>query len=152
MSKTGGSKKNSRLARAKKLAKLGRLTGKAAAKTVVTAARTLPAVVGAVTAFAGTLRSGLKTIKETTAVREAQPLKGEITMKKSTLIALIVFLSTIAGALAAAYFYLAKREKELYEYEQMLFSEDYEGDDGSEDDTDAADETDAPAGETDKDE
>ena len=102
MSKTGGSKKNSRLARAKKLAKLGRLTGKAAAKTVVTAARTLPAVVGAVTAFAGTLRSGLKTIKETTAVREAQPLKGEITMKKSTLIALIVFLSTIAGALVVA--------------------------------------------------
>ena len=95
MSKTGGSKKNSRLARAKKLAKLGRLTGKAAAKTVVTAARTLPAVVGAVTAFAGTLRSGLKTITETTAVREAQPLKGEITMKKSTLIALIVFLSTM---------------------------------------------------------
>ena len=55
-------------------------------------------------------------------------------MKKSTLVALLVFLSAIAGALAAAYFYLARREKELDEYEQMLFSEDYadaDDDDGS---------------------
>ena len=49
-------------------------------------------------------------------------------MKKSTLVALLVFLSAVAGALAAAYFYLVKREKELDEYEQMLFSEDYDED------------------------
>ena len=51
-------------------------------------------------------------------------------MKKSTLVALLVFLSAVAGALAAAYFYLVKREKELDEYEQMLFSEDYDDEDG----------------------
>ena len=56
-------------------------------------------------------------------------MKGEITMKKSTLVALLVFLSAVAGALAAGYCYLLKREKELDEYEQMLFSEDYEEDD-----------------------
>ena len=50
--------------------------------------------------------------------------------KKSTLVALLVFLSAVAGALAAAYFYLVKREKELDEYEQMLFSEDYDDEDG----------------------
>ena len=56
-------------------------------------------------------------------------MKGEITMNKSTLVALLVFLSAVAGALAAGYCYLLKREKELDEYEQMLFSEDYEEDD-----------------------
>lgn len=40
-----------------------------------------------------------------------------------------MFLSAVAGALAAGYCYLLKREKELDEYEQMLFSEDYEEDD-----------------------
>ena len=104
----------------------------------------LPVAVGASAAFGKSLKKILK--------KARQKKKGEITMKKSTLVALLVFLSAIAGALAAAYFYLARREKELDEYEQMLFSEDYEGEDGSEDDTDAADETDAPAGETDKDE
>lgn len=54
--------------------------------------------------------------------------KGEITMKKSTFVSLIVFLSAVAGALGAAYLYLIKREKELDEYEQMLFSEEYEDD------------------------
>lgn len=49
-------------------------------------------------------------------------------MKKSTFVSLIVFLSAVAGALAAAYVYLMKRERELDEYEQMLFSEDYEDD------------------------
>lgn len=59
---------------------------------------------------------------------EKQKKKGVITMKKSTFISLIVFLSAAAGALAAAYVYLMKRERELDEYEQMLFSEDYEDD------------------------
>ena len=86
----------------------------------------LPVAVGASAAFGKSLKKNLK--------KARQKKKGEITMKKSTLVALLVFLSAIAGALAAAYFYLARREKELDEYEQMLFSEDYadtDYDDGS---------------------
>lgn len=86
----------------------------------------LPVAVGASAAFGKSLKKNLK--------KARQKKKGEITMKKSTLVALLVFLSAIAGALAAAYFYLARREKELDEYEQMLFSEDYadtDDDDGS---------------------
>lgn len=60
--------------------------------------------------------------------REKQKKKGVITMKKSTFVSLIVFLSAVAGALAAGYVYLMKRERELDEYEQMLFSEDFEDD------------------------
>lgn len=48
-----------------------------------------------------------------------------ITMRKSTFIAVLVFLSAVAGALAAAYVYLQRREAELDEYEQLLFSEDF---------------------------
>ena len=72
-------------------------------------------------------------------------MKGEITMKKSTLVALLVFLSAVAGALAAGYCYLLKREKELDEYEQMLFSEEYE-----EDDLPAAEDAEAPKAEEDE--
>ena len=89
-------------------------------------AQLLPVAVGASAAFGKSLKNNLK--------KARQKKKGEITMKKSTLVALLVFLSAIAGALAAAYFYLARREKELDEYEQMLFSEDYadtDDDDGS---------------------
>lgn len=46
-------------------------------------------------------------------------------MKKSTLITIIVFLSAVVGALAAAFVYLRRREAELDEYEQLLFSEDF---------------------------
>ena len=51
--------------------------------------------------------------------------KEEITMKKSTLVAVVAFLSAIAGALAALFLYLRRREKELYEYEALLFSEEF---------------------------
>ena len=74
-------------------------------------------------------------------------MKGEITMKKSTLVALLVFLSAVAGALAAGYCYLLKREKELDEYEQMLFSEEYD-----EDDLPAEDDAEAPKAEEDDEE
>ena len=37
--------------------------------------------------------------------------KEEITMKKSTLVAVVAFLSAIAGALAALFLYLRRREK-----------------------------------------
>ena len=85
-------------------------------------AQMLPAAAGAVAVFGKTMERKLK--------KAQQKKKGEITMKKSTLVALLVFLSAVAGALAAAYFYLVKREKELDEYEQMLFSEDYDDEDG----------------------
>lgn len=54
-------------------------------------------------------------------------------MKKSTIIAWVAFFSAIAGALAAAYFYIQRREQELDEYENLLFSEDFseESDDDS---------------------
>lgn len=46
------------------------------------------------------------------------------TMKKSYLIAVIAALAAVAGALAAVAIYLRRREKELDEYENLLFGED----------------------------
>ena len=43
-------------------------------------------------------------------------------MKKSCLVAVITVLAAVAGALAAVY--LHRREKELDEYERLLFGED----------------------------
>ena len=43
-------------------------------------------------------------------------------MKKSCLVAVITVLAAVAGALAAVAVYLHRREKELDEYEQLLFS------------------------------
>ena len=43
-------------------------------------------------------------------------------MKKSCLIAVIATLAAVAGALGAVY--LPRREKELDEYERLLFGED----------------------------
>ena len=48
-----------------------------------------------------------------------------ITMKKSTFAAIVIFLSAAVGALVAAYLYIQRREKELDEYEQLLFSEEF---------------------------
>ena len=45
-------------------------------------------------------------------------------MKKSYLIAVITTLAAVAGALAAVAVYLRRREKELDEYERLLFGED----------------------------
>ena len=45
-------------------------------------------------------------------------------MKKSCLIAVITTLAAVAGALAAVAEYLHRREKELDEYERLLFGED----------------------------
>ena len=45
-------------------------------------------------------------------------------MKKSCLIVVIATLAAIAGALAAVAVYLRRREKELDEYERLLFGED----------------------------
>ena len=52
-------------------------------------------------------------------------------MKKSTFGAMLAFLFAAAGALTAAALYLYRREKELDEYERLLFNDEYE-DDGDE--------------------
>ena len=57
-------------------------------------------------------------------------------MKKTTFGAGLAFLFAAAGALTAAALYLYHREKELDEYERLLFSDDYDDFD-DEDDTDA---------------
>ena len=53
-------------------------------------------------------------------------------MKKSTFGAVLAFLFAAAGALTAAALYLRHREKELDEYERLLYSDD--GDDYDDDD------------------
>lgn len=53
-------------------------------------------------------------------------------MKKSTFGAALAFLAAATGALTAAWLYLRRREKELDEYEELLFSDD-EGDQETED-------------------
>lgn len=45
-------------------------------------------------------------------------------MKQSTYVALVLMLAAGVGALTAAWLYVRRREKELDEYEQLLFSED----------------------------
>ena len=49
-------------------------------------------------------------------------------MKKSTFGAVLAFLFAAAGALTAAALYLYRREKELDEYERLLFSDEYDDD------------------------
>ena len=56
--------------------------------------------------------------------------------EKTTFGAALAFLFAAAGALTAAALYLHHREKELDEYERLLFSDDYDDFD-DEDDTDA---------------
>ena len=51
--------------------------------------------------------------------------EDEIIMKKSTFAAILAFIAAAAGALMAAWLYIRRREKELDEYEQLLFSEDF---------------------------
>lgn len=57
-------------------------------------------------------------------------------MKKSTFGAVLAFLFAAAGALTTAALYLYHREKELDEYERLLFSDDYDDfDDEDDEDT-----------------
>ena len=55
-------------------------------------------------------------------------------MKKSTFGAALAFLFAAAGALTAAALYLYRREKELDEYERLLFSDEYDDEDDDYDD------------------
>jgi hypothetical protein len=52
--------------------------------------------------------------------------KESTSMKKNAFIAAIAALAAVAGALAAVYVYLRRREKELDEYEHLLFSEEFD--------------------------
>ena len=56
-------------------------------------------------------------------------------MKNSCLIAVAATLAAVAGALTAVAIYLRRREKELDEYERLLFSDDYEDDDYDDEDS-----------------
>ncbi len=47
-------------------------------------------------------------------------------MKKTKYVIIIAALAAIAGALAAVAIYLKRREKNLDEYEQLLFSEEFD--------------------------
>ena len=54
--------------------------------------------------------------------------------KKTTFGAVLAFLFAAAGALTAAALYLYRREKELDEYERLLFSDEYDDEDDDYDD------------------
>lgn len=87
------------------------------AKKAVRAAGKAVAAAGAVKKFSH-FKRGVR--------RRLHPKKEDvITMKKSTFAAIMVFLSAAVGALVAAYMYIQRREKELDEYEQLLFSEEF---------------------------
>ncbi len=71
-------------------------------------------------------------------------------MSKTTFGAALAFLAAAAGVLAAAAIYLYRREKELDEYEELLFSDDIdEYDDEDETVYEELDGDDAPAEEDD---
>lgn len=54
-------------------------------------------------------------------------------MSKSTVAAILAFLAAVVGALTACALYLRRREKELDEYEQLLFSDEPDEDADEED-------------------
>lgn len=57
-------------------------------------------------------------------------------MKNTTFAAILMFLAAAVGALVAGALYLRRREKELDEYEQLLFSEDFSDDEADEEEAD----------------
>ena len=57
-------------------------------------------------------------------------------MKNTTFAAILMFLAAAVGALVAGALYLRRREKELDEYEQLLFSVDFSDDEADEDEAD----------------
>ena len=73
----------------------------------------------------GSARSRAAAVADVAWGRTPQKSREGVFMKKSTLVALLVVLAAVAGALGALYFYVLRREKELDEYEQLLFSEDF---------------------------
>ena len=83
---------------------------------------------------------------EKRARKRLHPIKeDEITMKKSTFAAILAFIAAATGALVAAALYIRRREKELDEYEQLLFSEDFNDSIEEEEEQEEDDEPEAPA-------
>lgn len=77
--------------------------------------------------------------------------KESTKMKKTTLIAIVAALAAVAGALVAIAVYLRRREKELDEYEKLLFSEEFEDETPAEEAVEESEEAsaeDAPVEET----
>ncbi|WP_394959887.1 phosphatase [Candidatus Allofournierella merdavium] len=64
-------------------------------------------------------------------------------MKQSTFVALVLMLAAGVGALTAAWLYVRRREKELDEYEQLLFSEDMDDEEAPAEDAAASAKDDA---------
>lgn len=91
-------------------------------------------------AVAKAYHTGRQVEKRITDFLYPQEEEDVIVMKKSTFVAILVFFAAVAGALAAVYFYLRRRESELDEYEQLLFSEDFSHEDAGSvsDEVDAA--------------
>ncbi len=77
--------------------------------------------------------------------KRLHPNKEEIIVKKSTFAAILAFIAAATGALVAAALYIRRREKELDEYEQLLFSEDFNDSIEEEDEADEPNEPEAPA-------
>ena len=71
----------------------------------------------------------------------ARVKENEIVMKKSTFGAMVVGLAAATGALAAGAIYLYRREKELDEYEKLLFSDEFNDSVPAEDKAEAEEET-----------
>ncbi len=107
----------------------GRIVSKIATAFTGLRGLTKAALAGAASAavlagnVAGTVRGRAQDI--TAAATGNRTREGEIIMKKSTVVALFVALAAVVGVLAALYLYVLRREKELDEYEQLLFGEDY---------------------------
>lgn len=96
-------------------------------------------ITGAALAF-GNVKRAFRTTRNQT----KKPVEG-FYMKKSTAVALFAALAAIAGVLGALYVYVLRREKELDEYEQLLFSEEFDDDDADSDALDALDAEEATA-------
>lgn len=105
------------------------------------AGRTL-AMAGALAGVLDAAQAAVETTKQASE-RLARKKEETITMKKSTFAVILVFLAAVAGALAAAYMYIQRREKELDEYEQLLFSEDLDEEEAPAEDAAPAAEPDA---------
>lgn len=91
-----------------------------AGKAAIAGAASAALVVGNV---AGALKSKVSSVGQS--AQQKKHSEEGIFVKKSTFVAILVALAAVAGVLGALYFYVLRREKELDEYEQLLFSEDF---------------------------
>ena len=75
--------------------------------------------------FISSKKDGFKALPEPETVKENKIDKEKQTMKKPCIWGIIAFLVAVAAALVAVMMYLKKKEQNLAEYEEMLYSEDY---------------------------